>query len=56
MLKFLNIVDDFSREAIVTEVERSIDADDVVAVLDRIAAQRGAPRYLQFDHGPATSS
>jgi putative transposase len=52
MLKFLNIVDEFSREALATDVERSIDADQVVAVLDRIAAERGAPKYLRFDHGP----
>src|SRR5579875_146579 len=52
MLKFLNIVDEFSREALATEVERSIDADQVVAVLDRTAAGRGAPKYLRFDHGP----
>jgi len=52
MLKFLNIVDEFSREALATDVERSIDADDVVRVLDRIATERGAPKYLRFDHGP----
>jgi putative transposase len=33
-------------------VARSIDADAVVATLDRLAAERGAPAYLRFDNGP----
>ena len=31
MLKFLNVIDEFTREALATDVERSIDADGVVA-------------------------
>ncbi len=52
MLKFLNVVDEFTREALATDVERSIDADAVAACLERLAKQRGAPKYLRFDHGP----
>jgi putative transposase len=52
MLKLLNVVDEYSREAIAIVVERSIDADGVVACLERLAVERGAPRYLRFDHGP----
>jgi putative transposase len=33
-------------------VARNIDADCVVACLERIAAVRGAPVYLRFDNGP----
>jgi hypothetical protein len=33
-------------------VERSIDADRVVATLDRLAVQRGAPAFVRFDNGP----
>ena len=33
-------------------VARSIDADGVVALLDRLAAQRGAPGFVRFDNGP----
>ena len=51
-LKLLNVIDEFTREALAIEVERSIDADGVVAVLDRLAAQRGAPAYVRFDNGP----
>jgi putative transposase len=52
MLKFLNVVDEFTREALATDVERSIDADGVVRCLERLAAERGAPMYVRFDHGP----
>ena len=31
---------------------RSIDADAVVATLDRLAAQRGAPGFVRFENGP----
>jgi putative transposase len=51
-LKLLNVVDEFTRECPAIVVERHIDADGVVACLDRLAAERGAPAYLRFDHGP----
>jgi len=49
---FLNVLDEFTREALATDVERSIDADGAVRCLDRLAAERGAPVYMRFDHGP----
>jgi putative transposase len=52
MLKILNVIDEFTREALATDVERSIDADGVVACLERLAAERGAPVFVRFDHGP----
>jgi putative transposase len=52
MLKLLNVIDEHTRECPAIVVDRSIDADKVVATLDRIAAERGAPVYLRFDHGP----
>jgi len=52
MLKLLNVIDEFSREALATDTERSIDADGVVACLERLASERGAPAYVRFDHGP----
>ena len=51
-LKLLNIVDEYTREALAMDVERHIDADHVVATLDRIAAVRGYPTYVRFDNGP----
>src|ERR1022692_3155072 len=52
MLKLLNVIDEYTREALAIEVERSIDADAVVACLERLAAERGAPAYVRFDYGP----
>ncbi len=52
MLKLLNVIDEKSRECLAIEVARTIDADGVVAVLERLARERGAPRYVRFDHGP----
>lgn len=52
VLKFFNIIDEFSRESLANEVERNIDADLVVEILDSLVAKRGAPCYLRFDNGP----
>ena len=51
-IKLLNIVDEFTRECPAIVVDRSIDADRVVATLDRLALQRGAPGFVRFDNGP----
>jgi putative transposase len=51
-LKLLNIVDEYTRECPAIVVDRSIDADRVVAVLDRLAIERGAPGFVRFDNGP----
>jgi putative transposase len=51
-LKLLNIVDEYTRECPAIVVERSIDADKVVATLELLAASRGAPAFVRFDNGP----
>jgi putative transposase len=51
-IKLLNIVDEFTRECPAIVVDRSIDADRVVATLDRLMLSRGAPTYVRFDNGP----
>lgn len=52
-VKLLNVVDEFTRECPVIVVDRSIDADRVVATLDRLAIERGGPpAYVRFDNGP----
>ena len=43
VIRLLNVVDEFTREALEMLVERSIDADRTVGVLERLAAQHGAP-------------
>ena len=34
------------------DVNRSMGADAVVAVIERLVAQRGAPGHLRMDNGP----
>jgi putative transposase len=51
-IKLLNIVDEYTREALAIVTERSIDADRVVATLDCLRVERGVPRFVRFDNGP----
>jgi putative transposase len=52
-LKLLNVVDEHTREALAITVDRRIDADATVVVLDRLIAERGtAPRLIRCDNGP----
>jgi putative transposase len=51
-LKLCNIVDEFTREALVMLVARSIDADSVIGELERLIALHGAPEHLRMDNGP----
>jgi putative transposase len=56
-IKLLYVVDEFTREALAMEAERSIDADHVVNVLDRIVAERGGyPEFVRCDNGPEMTS
>ena len=50
--RILNIVDDYSREAIATEVDTSLPGLRVVRVLERIAETRRLPAMIVCDNGP----
>lgn len=53
ILKFLHVVDEHTREALAVQVERRIDSDRTVSVLERIVAARGrAPELVRMDNGP----
>jgi putative transposase len=53
ILKQLNVVDEHTREALAITVERRLDADATVAVLDRLVAGRQTvPRFIRCDNGP----
>jgi putative transposase len=53
ILKLLNVVDEHTREALIIEVDRRIDADATIDVLDRLVVERGRPpRFLRCDNGP----
>jgi len=51
-LKWLPICDEFTRENVALEVERRMEAKDVVRVLAAAVAERGAPAYIRSDNGP----
>jgi putative transposase len=51
-LKVMPIVDEYSRECLALEMERSIAAEDVVEVLDMLFTERGEPAYIRSDNGP----
>ena len=48
----LNIVDDFTRECLAIEVDRSLPGLRVVRVLARLQATIGLPRTIVVDNGP----
>lgn len=52
----LNVVDDFSREALAIEVAKSIPGERVVRVLERLVAERGRPEVIVMDNGPEFTS
>jgi putative transposase len=53
ILKLLHVVDEHTREALAIQVERRIDADRTVSVLDRVVAARGrTPELVRMDNGP----
>jgi putative transposase len=57
VLRLVNVVDEFTREALAMRVDRSISADQTVAALEQIVARRGrAPRFLRADNGPELTS
>jgi putative transposase len=52
VVRMLNVVDAFTRECLAIEVDTSLSARRVVAVLDRLVWQRGLPDALRIDNGP----
>jgi putative transposase len=48
----LNIVDDYTRECVAIEVDRSLPGLRVTRVLDRLAATVGLPAVIVVDNGP----
>lgn len=51
-LKWLSVVDEFTRECLALEVRRSIPAAGVVEVLVELFTIRGVPRHIRSDNGP----
>jgi putative transposase len=51
-LKMMPIVDEYTRECLSVEVERSITAEDVVGRLEVLFRERGEPSFIRSDNGP----
>lgn len=50
-LKLLTVLDEYTRECLALVVGRSLTSRHVVATLDRLVAERGAPTYVRSDNG-----
>jgi putative transposase len=51
-LRFLTVIDEFTREAIWIECARLLNSHDVVRVLDQLVEIRGHPAIIKSDNGP----
>jgi len=51
-LRFLTVIDEFTREAIWIECARHLTSVDVVRVLDQLVELRGHPIAIKSDNGP----
>ncbi len=52
MLKWLSIVDEYTRECLALKVDRSITSEDVIDTLAELFAMRGVPQHIRSDNGP----
>ena len=51
-LKLLPVADEYTRECLTIEVERSPTAEDVVSTLEYLFEVRGEPEFIRSDNGP----
>ena len=51
-LKWLSIVDEYTRESLALKVARNITSEDVIDTLAELFAMRGTPQFLRSDNGP----
>ena len=51
-LKWLSIVDEYTRECLCLKVDRSITSEDVLDTLAELFAMRGLPKHICSDNGP----
>ncbi|HEX6960674.1 MAG TPA: IS3 family transposase [Lacipirellula sp.] len=51
-LKWLSIVDEFTRECLVLKVDRGITSEAVIDWLAELLAMRGVPKCIRSDNGP----
>ncbi len=51
-LKFLTVIDEFSRSCLSIKVERNMTSHNVVTELERLITLHGAPSFIRCDNGP----
>ena len=51
-LRLLAVIDEYTRECLAIEVDRSFTAHDVIGVLQYLFAVRGTPQHIRSDNGP----
>ena len=51
-LRFLTLVDEYSRECLALQVSRSLKSLDVLECLSELFLSRGVPEYIRSDNGP----
>ena len=56
VLKYLNITDEFSRQALAIEVERSMSGDDIVTILEALINVHVAPEFVRMDNSTEMTS
>jgi transposase InsO family protein len=50
-LRILSLIDEHSRECLALHVARKLTAHDLVEVMERLVAERGAPEHIRSDNG-----
>ena len=50
--KMLTVLDEYTRQALCVEVNRTMGADDVLDALYRLLIKYGKPEYIRSDNGP----
>jgi putative transposase len=51
-IKWLSIVDEYTRECLALKADRSITSEDVIDTLAELFAARGVPKRIRSDNGP----
>jgi putative transposase len=50
-LRILCLIDEYSRECLALHVARKLTAHDLIEVMERLVAERGAPAHIRSDNG-----
>ena len=51
-LKWLSVIDEYTRECLALKVDRGITSSDVIDTLTELFAMRGVPKHIRSDNGP----